>query len=149
MTRVPPRPSGSNVDRKTSARMGRIRQSGTAPELSVRRLLNALGVRYRTKNRDLPGSPDLANRLRNWAIFVHGCFWHGHPNCIKASLPKRNRAFWTQKLVANRRRDRRSLAALRRLGFATLVIWQCELARPEQVSVRIATLVARRSAEPP
>ena len=73
--------------RDTSARMGNIRQRGTEPELAVRAMLTALGVRYRTGNRDLPGSPDLANRGRHWAIFVHGCFWHAHPGCVKATMP--------------------------------------------------------------
>jgi DNA mismatch endonuclease (patch repair protein) len=123
--------------------MARIRQSGTSPELAVRALLTDLGMRYRTRNRDLPGSPDVANRSRHWAIFVHGCFWHAHAGCVKAMVPKRNRAFWTEKLAANTRRDRRAVLALRRLGFATLVIWQCQLDRPAHIAARIAALSAK------
>jgi DNA mismatch endonuclease (patch repair protein) len=129
------------VDADTSARMANIRQRGTEPELAVRAMLTALGARYRTGNRDLPGSPDLANRNRHWAIFVHGCFWHAHPGCVKATLPKRNRTFWEDKFTANRARDRRAAASLRRLGFRTLVVWECELARSASVARRIANLV--------
>jgi DNA mismatch endonuclease (patch repair protein) len=79
----------------------------------------------------LPGSPDLANRTRRWAIFVHGCFWHRHTGCIRTTTPKRNRPFWTAKFEANCARDRRVRAALRRLGFRTLVIWECQAEREE------------------
>lgn len=119
--------SGLSVDGETSKRMGRIRQHGTAPELVVRSLLTGMGVRFRTQNRDLPGSPDLANRSRRWAIFVHGCFWHAHAGCPKATIPKRNRAFWTRKFAANVARDERAIEALRGRGFAAIVVWQCQL----------------------
>lgn len=69
------------VDRETSERMAGVRQKGTKPELIVRRILRRLGIHYRVANRNLPGSPDLANRRRRWAMFVHGCFWHRHPGC--------------------------------------------------------------------
>ncbi len=130
------------LDAATSARLGRIRQRGTAPEVAVRAILASLHARYRSANRDLPGSPDLANRRRHWAIFVHGCFWHAHPGCVKATVPKRNRAFWQDKFAANTARDRRAVTALRRLGFRTLVIWECELARSTRVARRIKRLVA-------
>jgi DNA mismatch endonuclease (patch repair protein) len=116
------------VDRGTSLRMGRIRQRGTEPEMAVRKAVAALGVRFRTVNRDLPGSPDLANRSAHWVIFVHGCFWHGHRGCRLATLPKRNRRFWEKKFRDNRRRDGRVLRELRSLGFGALVLWGCELA---------------------
>jgi DNA mismatch endonuclease, patch repair protein len=111
---------------ETSARMGRIRQRGTAPELRVRRFLTKIGWHYRTRNRTLPGSPDLANRSKNWAIFVHGCFWHGHEDCSKATVPKRNRSFWIAKFTANRTRDARARAQLKDMGFAVATIWECQ-----------------------
>ena len=109
-----------------SQRMGRVRQSGTTPELRVRRACSELGMRYRTRNRDLPGSPDLANRSRRWAIFVHGCYWHRHEGCSRATTPKSNREFWLAKFTRNCERDRTAYADLEAAGFAVLVIWECE-----------------------
>lgn len=114
------------VDERTSQRLARVRQSGTSAELAVRACVSALNVRYRLSNRDLPGSPDLANRSRHWAIFVHGCFWHSHAGCSKATVPNRNRDFWVEKFAANRRRDARVTAELRAQDFRVLVVWECE-----------------------
>lgn len=113
-------------DVKTSKRMGNIRQKDTGPELDVRRVLKRLGHHYRIENRDLPGSPDIANRARRWAIFVHGCFWHRHRDCPKTTTPKRNRRFWTSKFAQNVLRDRRALRALSQMGFLTIVVWECQ-----------------------
>ena len=109
-----------------SQRMGRIRQSGTTPELRVRRVCSTLDMRYRTRNQDLPGSPDLANRSRRWAIFVHGCYWHRHPVCPRTTTPKTNRDFWLAKFTRNCERDRQAYAALEGTGYAVLVVWECE-----------------------
>jgi len=117
------------VDEETSARMGRIPQKGTKPELIVRRLIYEGGHRYRVENRDLPGSPDIANRSRGWAVFVHGCYWHRHPGCVKATTPRRNRAFWEAKFQANVERDRRAVRELRRMGYRTIVVWECQCSR--------------------
>lgn len=111
----------------TSSRMKRVRHRDTALELFVRRLLHSAGVRYRVCPRCLPGSPDIANAHRRWAVFVHGCFWHGHRGCKLATLPKSNTAFWTAKFAENRARDQRKVAALEELGFRVFVVWQCEL----------------------
>jgi DNA mismatch endonuclease (patch repair protein) len=83
-------------------------------------------MHYTTNNRDLPGAPDLANRSKQWAIFVHGCFWHHHARCSRATTPKRNAQFWLAKFARNRERDRASSRALRSMGYRVLVIWQCE-----------------------
>lgn len=107
--------------------MSRVRQADTPAELEVRRLLHACGVHFRTRARDLPGSPDIVNRSRGWAIFVHGCFWHGHEGCARWRLPKRNRATWRKKFGANRERDRRAIDALESAGLRVLVVWECEL----------------------
>src|SRR5579871_304863 len=114
------------TDAATSARMGRIRQHATAAELALRSCLHQFGVRFRVMNRDLPGSPDLANRRGKWAILVHGCFWHRHRGCPRTTTPKRNRDFWEAKFRDNCRRDAAVLSSLRRLGFRTLVVWECE-----------------------
>jgi DNA mismatch endonuclease (patch repair protein) len=114
------------VDAETSLRMAGIRQKDTSAEQIVREILRRLGHSYRVSNRDLPGSPDAANRSRRWAVFVHGCFWHSHTRCPRATVPKRNRRFWAEKFEANRKRDAHAIAALRRLGYRVVVIWECE-----------------------
>jgi DNA mismatch endonuclease, patch repair protein len=116
------------VDDATSARMGLVRQKGTQPELVVRRALSALGLRFRLSNRDLPGSPDIANRTQRWAVFVHGCFWHRH-GCKATTTPTRNREFWQAKFQRNVERDRRTAEALRAKGYTVVVIWECTTKR--------------------
>ena len=117
------------TDPATSARMRRVRQRDTAAEIVVRHWLWRRGVRYSTKNSDLPGSPDIANRRRKWAIFVHGCFWHGHAGCGRSGLPKRNTAAWREKIEANKRRDSGKEAALRGLGYRVVIVWECNAER--------------------
>lgn len=115
------------VDPRTSERMRRVRQRHTKPEVALRKLLWSLGMRYRCNDRSLPGSPDIVNRNGKWAIFVHGCFWHGHDGCRKATVPKRNTVFWLDKISTNRARDVRKADALRALGFQVVTVWQCEI----------------------
>lgn len=132
--------SGSvlKTDPETSARLARVRQHDTKPELAVRRLVTRLGRRYRVSNRDLPGSPDLANRRRRWAIFVHGCFWHDHRGCALATKPKRNAEFWAAKLAKNRERDQLAVDDLTRHGFRVLVIWECWTREPPVVEAQLS-----------
>lgn len=115
-------------DEATSVRMRGIRRTGTKPEMVVRALLTALGHRYRVRNGDLPGSPDLANRSRGWAVFVHGCYWHRH-GCSASTIPTRNREFWLSKFSRNTARDRSSVLALESRGFRVIVVWECETKR--------------------
>lgn len=122
---------------KISDRMGRVRQRDTAPELAVRRALWSLGLRYTTHNDDLPGSPDLANRRKRWAVFVHGCYWHRHRRCSKATTPKTNVAFWMAKFSRNVARDRQVRTALRKVGFDVLTVWQCETVDLETLRTRL------------
>jgi len=134
--------------------MRRIRQQGTDAELVVRRLCRELGAHYRTQNRDLPGSPDLANRRRAWAIFVNGCFWHGHRHCRRlgrrvSHIPKTNARFWARKQADNRRRDAEKIRQLRGMGFRVRVIWECELTRLDVVRERIRGLVAHTEESSP
>lgn len=131
------------TDPARSALMARIRQKGTAPELAVRKIVSALGVRYTVENRDLPGSPDLANRARRWAIFVHGCFWHRHPGCRRASTPTRNARFWSEKFAANVRRDRRATRALRADGFRVIQVWECQTTNAERLARRVQVWLSR------
>lgn len=113
-------------DEAALQRMKKQRRHDTAPEIRVRRVLTRLGLRYRLNNRNLPGSPDLANRRRHWVIFVHGCFWHAHLGCPRHTIPKRNQDFWLAKFDANRTRDQRVTNELRSLGFDVIVVWECE-----------------------
>lgn len=121
-----------------SERMRRVRRRDTAPEIAVRRLIWRLGLRFRTCVASLPGSPDLANKRARWAVFVHGCFWHGHHGCALASVPKRNRQWWLAKLDANRQRDERKCRALEDDGYRVVTVWQCELRDPEKLRRRLA-----------
>jgi DNA mismatch endonuclease (patch repair protein) len=110
--------------------MKRQRQANTTPEILTRQIVHRLGHRFRLRNTDLPGTPDLANRTRRWAIFVHGCYWHAHRGCHRATVPKRNRQFWLEKFEDNRRRDRRKQRQLRELGYTVLTVWECETKEP-------------------
>lgn len=118
------------VDRLTpaarSALMSRVRGKNTRPELTVRKLLHALGSRFRLHRRDLPGTPDVVLPGRNAVVMIHGCFWHGHRGCKAATVPKTRTDYWVQKIAANRLRDARDSRRLRRLGWKVIVVWQCE-----------------------
>ncbi|MGH6946264.1 MAG: very short patch repair endonuclease, partial [Kiloniellales bacterium] len=105
-----------------SAIMASVKQKHTGPELTVRRMLHRLGYRFRLHNRSLPGSPDLVFPRRGKAIFVHGCFWHGH-SCRWGRLPKSKLDYWGPKIEANRKRDRRNSLRLRKQGWSVLVVW--------------------------
>jgi DNA mismatch endonuclease (patch repair protein) len=107
--------------------MRAVKGQDTAPEMAVRRIAFQLGYRYRLNRSDLPGKPDLVfPRLRK-AIFVHGCFWHGHDCARGARVPVNNRAYWLAKIGRNRDRDQKTAAALRKLGWRRLTVWECEL----------------------
>jgi DNA mismatch endonuclease (patch repair protein) len=118
------------VDRLTPERrsrlMSRVRSKNTKPELVVRRLVHAMGYRFRLHRNDLPGSPDLILPAYRTAIFVHGCFWHRHPGCRKASNPSTRVEFWTDKFQTNVARDRRNRARLRRADWRVIIVWECE-----------------------
>lgn len=124
------------VDRETRSRMmSGIKGRNTKPEMIVRRLLHAMGFRYRLHAKDLPGRPDIVFRRRRAAIFVQGCFWHRHsdPNCRLARLPKSRIEFWLPKLEGNRARDLANLERLSSLGWRVLLVWECQLRDREQL----------------
>ena len=116
------------TETERSERMSRIRNADTKPEMIVRRLVHAMGCRYRLHARDLPGHPDLVFRPRKKIIFVHGCFWHQH-GCRQYRQPRTKRAFWETKLAKNKARDAEVRQMLRGLGWNVLVIWECQLKR--------------------
>ena len=119
--------------------MSRVRGRDTKPEMLVRRLTHRMGYRYRLHRRGLPGSPDLVFPSRMKVIFVHGCFWHQHPDsaCKLARLPKSKLDFWGPKLETNRERDERNLVLLAELGWDVLVIWECQTKNREELQARI------------
>ncbi len=124
-----------------SLQMSRIRQKGTGAEIATAAALRKLGAAYRLNVRKLPGSPDFANRTRKWAVFVHGCFWHHHANCKRATVPKSNRKFWLAKFAANRRRDALSVRRLKRAGYCVAVVWECEVANETIVATRLSQVL--------
>lgn len=107
--------------------MSRVRAKDTLPELVVRKLVFANGFRYRLHVRSLPGSPDLVFPSRKKVIFVHGCFWHRHDGCRRASVPKSNVEFWTMKFAKNKSRDQQAIRSLADLGWTVLVLWECQV----------------------
>lgn len=115
--------------------MRRVRAKDSKPELAVRRLVHGMGYRYRLHRRALPGTPDLVFGPRRKVVFVHGCFWHRHPepSCKLARLPKSRLDFWVPKLEGNRQRDVRNIDALKELGWDSLVIWECETTGDSEV----------------
>jgi len=121
-------------------RMARVRQRDTGPELAVRKVLAAAGIRYRVCPKGLPGRPDIANRAGRWALFVHGCFWHGHRGCGLARLPKTNSTFWAEKIEANRSRDSRKETELIALGLRVFTVWQCQLDDQQTLSHLVSRL---------
>jgi DNA mismatch endonuclease (patch repair protein) len=112
-----------------SLNMSRVRGKDTAPEITVRRLLHADGLRFRLHRRDLPGRPDIVLPRHRAAVQVHGCFWHGH-SCPLFRLPATRTEFWRSKINANRRRDAAAAAALCTLGWRVMVVWECALRGP-------------------
>lgn len=106
--------------------MARVRQEDTVPEIVVRRMLHAAGLRFRLHRRDLPGKPDIVLTRHRTVVFVHGCFWHGH-SCKWGRRPSSNTDFWNAKIDKNIERDEHHLIQLQRLGWRVRVIWSCEL----------------------
>lgn len=127
---------------KRSRMMAGIKGKNTKPEMAVRKIVHAMGFRFRLHRKDLPGSPDLVfPRLRR-AIFVHGCFWHQHPGCRFAYLPKSNAQFWLEKLEGNKRRDALALTMLDALGWEALIVWECEISDQPALVLKLNSFLA-------
>lgn len=124
-----------------SAQMRLVRSANTNPERQVRKTLYALGYRYRVHRKKLPGHPDIVFGSRKKLIFVHGCFWHRHPDCRLARLPKSKLEYWRPKLEANRQRDLVNEAELARLGWTVLVIWECETREKTALACRLRSFL--------
>lgn len=133
---------------KRSAVMRRVKGKNTSPELKVRKALTGLGVRYRLNRKDLPGSPDIVMAGRRLAIFVHGCFWHGH-DCARGSrVPKANREYWTAKVARNVARDARTAAELAAAGWRVETIWECDLKDAAALKARLEGMLTRGFSSP-
>lgn len=134
---------------KRSAVMRRVKGKNTSPELKVRKALTGLGARYRLNRKDLPGSPDIVMAGRRLAIFVHGCFWHGH-DCARGSrVPKANRDYWTAKVARNVARDARTAAELAAAGWRVETIWECDLKDATALQARLEALLQSPNFPPP
>lgn len=107
--------------------MQAIKGTNTKPEIIVRKYLFSKGFRYRLHNKNLPGRPDICLKKYKTVILVNGCFWHGHSKCSIFSMPKSNTRFWKEKLEGNKKRDKRNIRKLRKLGWRVYVIWECQL----------------------
>ena len=132
-------------DKTRAAIMRAVRGANTRPELFVRRIAHAICPGYRLNRRDIPGKPDIAYIGAKRAIFVHGCFWHGHECKRGARTPKDNRDYWVEKIARNRARDEKTLAALDREGWKTLVLWECELKDENAVRERLSLFLTNPS----
>lgn len=123
--------------------MSRVRGTDTRPEMAVRRLVHAMGYRYRLHRRDILGAPDLVFVQARKLIFVHGCFWHRHPGCPNTRLPKSHVEFWRAKLLGNRKRDLINQRKLSSSGWLILVIWECELGKPAQLRRQVGEFLGK------
>ncbi|CAN5185668.1 very short patch repair endonuclease [soil metagenome] len=133
---------------KRSAVMARVKSTGTKPELLIRRILTDLGARYRLHRKDLPGSPDMVMPGRRLAIFVHGCFWHGH-DCARGSrVPKANRDYWVAKVARNVARDGRNQADLSAAGWRVETLWECEMKDRAALTARLSALLEATRPDP-
>ncbi|MDR0274473.1 MAG: very short patch repair endonuclease [Burkholderiaceae bacterium] len=132
----------TETPQQRSRTMRAVRSCDTGPEIVVRRFLHAAGLRFRLHDRQLPGAPDLVFPSRRIALFVHGCFWHQHPNCEAAARPKSHADYWNRKLDGNIARDVRCRNELETLGWKVLVIWECETRSPKYL-VALAARIRR------
>ncbi len=138
---TPPKTTDVFDPAKRSAVMARVKSRDTKPEMLLRRLLTDLGARYRLHRKDLPGSPDVAMPGRRLAIFVHGCFWHGH-DCARGSrVPKANRDYWLAKVARNVARDERNRTDLEAAGWRVETVWECQMKDREGLKARLADLL--------
>ena len=122
---------------KRSEVMSHIRSRDTGPERTVRSMLHRMGYRFRLHRKDLPGKPDIVLPRYRAVVLVHGCFWHRHPGCRFAYVPKSRKAFWQEKFADNVRRDRSVRKQLATLGWRVEVVWECELRCPAKVAARL------------
>jgi len=125
--------------------MASIRSRDTAPEWAVRRMVHAMGFRYRLHAKGLPGRPDLVLPRHRKVIFVHGCFWHAHGCRTGGHTPATHKRFWKAKFAKNVARDQAALRRLWQEGWQTLVVWECETKDPDRLQTLLAAFLASPS----
>ena len=118
---------------RRSANMSKIRSVNTRPEVIVRRLLFSIGLRFRLHDKNLPGHPDIVLRKYKTVVFVNGCFWHGHQNCKRSTIPQTNTEFWRNKIEKNKNRDKACKEKLIEMGWDVVIVWECELKDKESL----------------
>lgn len=121
--------------------MAQVKGKNTGPEKRVRSLLHKNGFRFRLHRKDLPGAPDIVLAKKKTVIFVHGCFWHRHPGCKRASMPASNVDYWNSKFARNQARDADNQSRLTSLGWRVIIIWECELKDPNRLEKRLIELL--------
>ncbi len=119
--------------------MRAVKGKDTKPEVALRKALFALGLRYRINVKNLPGKPDIVFPKHKTVIFVHGCFWHGHACKRGRRAPKQNAEYWSAKIARNRVRDKKNAAALKKLGWRVITVWECEMKTLDPSSLTIKT----------
>lgn len=127
--------------------MSHVRSRDTKPEKRLRSLLHRMGFRFRLYRRDLPGTPDIVLPKYRTVIFVHGCFWHQHPDCKRAVIPQSNTDFWRNKLKKNQLRDATTQRELALMGWNVLIVWECELKIGNEETLK-QKLVSKISSNP-
>lgn len=129
---------------KRSKIMASIRGKHTSPEICLARLLKELGFKFERHRKDLPGSPDAVLPRKKIVLFVNGCFWHGHRNCLRATLPSTNKIFWKAKIEKNKRRDENQRRKLRKMGWSALTFWTCKSLTLEILKSRLKQVLTQR-----
>jgi len=124
---------------RRSWNMSRIRAKNSKPEVAVRHLLHRMGYRFRLHVSSLPGQPDIVLPKYRSVVFVNGCFWHRHPGCKYAYVPKSRLDFWTRKFEGNTSNDRKVIEELKALGWKVVTIWECEVKDKEELAERLAS----------
>ncbi|MFA4826990.1 MAG: DNA mismatch endonuclease Vsr [Candidatus Shapirobacteria bacterium] len=129
------------TEKQRSFCMSRIRSKHTKPEVITRKMLTSLGMRYRLHNNKLPGKPDIVISKIKTALFINGCFWHQHKGCKKSVVPKTNKVYWKEKLQKNLLLQRLAITDLRRLGWKTSIIWECQTREEGDLIKRLKKLL--------
>jgi DNA mismatch endonuclease, patch repair protein len=135
-----------HTKKQRSYNMAQVKSTNTKPELLVRKFLHARGFRYTLYNKKLPGKPDIVLPKYNTIIFVHGCFWHGHPNCKYFTIPKTRTKLWTDKINTNKANDEKAIKTLKKAGWKIIVVWACKLKpkNAEQALKKILTTLSKK-----
>ena len=142
MAKHPNLPADAPPTAERSAVMRSVGQKNTGPEKAVRKIVHSLGFRFRLHRKDLPGTPDLVLPRLKKVVFVHGCFWHRHEGCSRATTPKTRFEYWQAKFIRNKTRDAAALAALKEQGWKALIVWECEIKQQEVLRKRLARFLS-------